>query len=126
MIHSLVALKNEVAIIAKAAEDSAVSFIPFSQEELVLIMAPSHPLAKKDAVSVRELAGEPIIMKEAGSGTRLKVNRLFEQHGCTLNILMETSNAEFIKQLVQQGERPCFSCIARINGLIASSSALLH
>ena len=104
MIQSLGKLKNEVAVIARAAEDPAVSFIPFSQEELVLILAPSHPLAKKDAVSVRELAGEPIIMKEVGSGTRLKVNRLFERHGCTPDILMETSNAEFIKQLVRQGE----------------------
>lgn len=104
MIRSLGKLKNEVAVIARAAEDPAITFIPLSQEELVLILAPSHPLAKKDAVSVRELAGEPIIMKEVGSGTRRKVNRLFERYGCTLNILMETSNAEFIKQLVQQGE----------------------
>jgi len=104
MTHSLVGLKNEVVVIAMAAENPAVTFIPLSHEKLVLIMAPSHPLANKAAVSVRELAGEPIIMKEAGSGTRLKVNGLFERYGCDLNILMETSNAEFIKQLVQQGE----------------------
>jgi len=104
MTQSLVGLKNEVVVIAMAAENPAVTFIPLSHEKLVLIMAPSHPLANKAAVSVRELAGEPIIMKEAGSGTRLKVNGLFERYGCDLNILMETSNAEFIKQLVQQGE----------------------
>jgi len=108
MIGSLSGLKNEVAVIARVAEDPAVTFIPLSHEELVLILAPSHPLAQKDAVSVKELAEEPIIMKEAGSGTRLKVNGLFERHGCTLNILMETSNAEFIKQLVQQGEGVSF------------------
>jgi len=104
MIHSLLDLKNEVAIIARAAEDPAISFIPFSQEELVVILAPSHPLARKDAVSVRELAREPIIMKEVGSGTRRKVNALFERYGYSPNILMETGNAEFIKQLVHQGE----------------------
>jgi DNA-binding transcriptional LysR family regulator len=104
MIHSLVDLKNEVAVIARAVEDATVSFIPFSQEELVVILPPSHPLAQKRAVSVRELAREPIIMKEVGSGTRRKVNTLFERHGCVPNILMETSNAEFIKQLVQRGE----------------------
>ena len=104
MTQSLVGLKNEVVVIAMAAENPAVTFIPLSHEKLVLIMAPSHPLANKAAVSVRELAGEPIIMKEAGSGTRLKVNGLFERYGCDLNSLMETSNAEFIKQLVQQGE----------------------
>ena len=104
MIHSLLDLKNEVAVIARAVEDPAVSFTPFSQEELVVILPPSHPLAQKAVVSVRDLAREPIIMKEVGSGTRRKVNALFKRYECTPNILMETSNAEFIKQLVHRGE----------------------
>lgn len=108
MIHSLLALKNEVAVIAMAEETPGVRFIPFSQEELLLILAPDHPLASRNAVSVKELTGEPIIMKEAGSGTRRKVNMLFSSHRCAPNILMETSNAEFIKELVHRGEGVSF------------------
>jgi DNA-binding transcriptional LysR family regulator len=47
-------------------------------------------------------------MKENGSGTRKLVEELFEMEGCTPNILMETSNTEFIKQLVQRGEGVSF------------------
>ena len=47
---------------------------------------------------------DPMIMKEAGSGTRKRVNDLFSEKGLTPNVLMETSNTEFIKQLVQRGE----------------------
>ena len=104
MIYSLVDLRNELAVIAKVGDHPNVCFIPFSQEEIVLILAPDHPLATKTTVSVKELEEEPIIMKEAGSGTRLLVNKLFEASGLTPNILMETSNTEFIKQLVQRGE----------------------
>lgn len=104
MINSLLELKNEVAVIAKATENPAVTFIPFSQEELVIIVSTDHPLAAKKSVSSQELAKEPIIMKETGSGTRKRVNLFFEQHHCIPNILMETSNNEFIKQLVQKGE----------------------
>jgi len=43
-------------------------------------------------------------MKETGSGTRKLINELFAQSNCTPNVLMETSNAEFIKQLVQRGD----------------------
>jgi DNA-binding transcriptional LysR family regulator len=43
-------------------------------------------------------------MKERGSGTRKLVNELFSKKGLTPNILMETSNTEFIKQLVQRGD----------------------
>lgn len=104
MIHSLLDFKNEVAIIAKAEENPDVRFIPFSEEELVVILAPDHPLAAEKTVSIRDLAREPVIMKEAGSGTRRLVNELFARNDCAPNILMDTSNTEFIKQLVQRGE----------------------
>jgi DNA-binding transcriptional LysR family regulator len=108
MIHSLVELRNEVAVIANAEDNPDVCFIPFSREELVVILAPDHHLAHKKDVSFNELAEEPIIMKEVGSGTRRLVNGLFARNDCTPNILMETSNTEFIKQLVQRGEGVSF------------------
>jgi DNA-binding transcriptional LysR family regulator len=54
------------------------------------------------------LAEEPIILKERGSGTRKLVNELFDDNGITPEILMETSNEEFIKQLVQRGDGVSF------------------
>jgi DNA-binding transcriptional LysR family regulator len=108
MIHSLLALKNEIAIIARVEEGPGIHFAPFSQEELVFIVAPDHPLARKKAIAFEELADEPIIMKEAGSGTRKLVNGLFAQKGLVPDVLMETSNAEFIKDVVQRKEGVAF------------------
>jgi DNA-binding transcriptional LysR family regulator len=104
IIHSLANLKNEVAVIAKVEDDPIVTFLPFKRDELVLIVGPTHNLAKRKSVSVEELAGHPMIMKEMGSGTRKRVNELFSARGLAPNVLMETSNTEFIKQLVQRGE----------------------
>lgn len=104
MTLSLLEIKNEVAVIAKAVDHPDVHFIPFSQEELVFILSPEHPLAVKKTVSLKDLKNEPIIMKEIGSGTRKLVNGLFEKSGIIPSILMETSNTEFIKQLVQRGD----------------------
>lgn len=104
MIYSLLDLRNEVAVIARAEDNPRISFIPFSHEELVLITGPDHRLARKRSVSVGDLEEEPIIMKEKGSGTRKLVNELFGKNGLSPNILMETSNTEFIKQLVQRGD----------------------
>jgi DNA-binding transcriptional LysR family regulator len=108
MIRSLVDLKNEVALISKAEDNANIRFIPFSHEELVLITAPDHRLAQRKSVLVRDLGEEPVIMKERGSGTRKVVNALFAKKGLTPNILMETSNTEFIKQLVQRGDGVSF------------------
>ena len=104
MTHSLLDFKIEVAVIAKAEDNPGVNFFPFSREEMAVILPRSHPLAKKKAVTFRDLATVPFIMKEKGSGTRKLVEELFGAEQCTPDILMETSNTEFIKQLVQRGE----------------------
>jgi len=104
IIHSLLDFKNELAVIAKVEDNPDVCFIPFSHEELILILAPGHPLAGKRCIALAELAEEPIIIKERGSGTRKLVNALFDDNGISPEILMETSNTEFIKQLVQRGD----------------------
>jgi len=104
ILRSLLDLKNEVAVIAKVEEDPNITFLPFKRDLLILILAPTHSLARKKSVSVEELLHEPMIMKEIGSGTRKQVNELFIKKNLTPNVLMETSNTEFIKQLVQRGE----------------------
>ena len=108
MIYSLVDFKIDVAIIAKAVDHADVNFFPFSREEMALIVAPDYHLCEKKKISFKELAKEPFIMKETGSGTRKLVEDLFAKANCAPNILMETSNTEFIKQLVNRGEGVSF------------------
>jgi DNA-binding transcriptional LysR family regulator len=108
MIRSLLDFKIEVAVIARAEDDPEVYFFPFSQEEMVVIVATDHRLSRKKAITFKDLSAEPFIMKEKGSGTRKLVEELFEAEQCTPDILMETSNTEFIKQLVQRGEGVSF------------------
>lgn len=108
MIYSLLDFKIEVAVIAKPEDSPGVDFFPFSREEMALILSRNHPLTKKKAVAFSDLATVPFIMKEKGSGTRKLVEELFEAEQCTPDILMETSNTEFIKQLVQRGEGVSF------------------
>jgi DNA-binding transcriptional LysR family regulator len=103
-INSLLSMGNEVAIIAKVDENPRICFTPFSWDELVVILAPSHHLAQKKMVAFRELAREPVIMKEVGSGTRKLVDELFSKNDCEPKILMEMTSADFIKKLVQRGE----------------------
>jgi len=127
MIHSLLSFRNEVAIVAMAQDHPDVSFTPFRQEELLLILSPGHPLAGKNEVSFRDLANEPIIMKESGSGTRKVINEIFARYNFSPNILMETSNTGFIKQLVQRGDGISFlvreSVIAELReGKLATAS----
>ncbi len=104
MILDLLEFRNDVAIMSKVVARDEVSYTPFRREELVLILPPSHPLAGLETIAFKQIAKEPIIMKELGSGTRQEVNALFEVNECSPNILMESGNIELIKQLVMQGQ----------------------
>ncbi len=104
MILDLLEFRNDVAIMSKVVARDEVSYTPFRREELVLILPPSHSLAGLETIAFKQIAKEPIIMKELGSGTRQEVNALFEANECSPNILMESGNIELIKQLVMQGQ----------------------
>ncbi|MGD8990018.1 MAG: LysR family transcriptional regulator [Desulfobacterales bacterium] len=104
IIQSLIELKNEVVIIARVDDHPNIAYIPFSREELVLILSPHHRRASQRRISFEQIAKEPIIMKDSGSGTRRLVDDLFLNYGLTPNVLMETGDAEIIKLLVQHGE----------------------
>ncbi|MBW2077342.1 MAG: LysR family transcriptional regulator [Deltaproteobacteria bacterium] len=108
MTNSLLEFSNELAIIAKIEDNADICFLPFSHEELIVVLPPHHTLAHKKAVSISELAEEPVIMKEKGSGTRKLVGDLFRREDLIPDILMETSNTEFIKELVQRGDGIAF------------------
>jgi DNA-binding transcriptional LysR family regulator len=108
MIHSLLDFKIEVAVIARVEDNPEVHFFPFSREEMIVIVSSDHLLNRKKTIIFKDLSTEPFIMKEKGSGTRKLVEELFEAEQCTPDILMETSNTEFIKQLVQRGEGVSF------------------
>ncbi|MGD2024325.1 MAG: LysR family transcriptional regulator, partial [Desulfobacterales bacterium] len=96
MIHSLLNFKIEVAVIARTEDNPEVNFFPFSQEEMAVIVSTDHHLGRQKAITFKDLSAEPFIMKEKGSGTRKLVEELFEAERCTPDILMETSNTEFI------------------------------
>jgi DNA-binding transcriptional LysR family regulator len=57
-------------------------------------------------------------MKEDGSGTRKLVEELFARDASTPNALMETSNTEFIKQLVMRGDGVSFLVKATVEAEI--------
>lgn len=45
------------------------------EDEIVIVVAPTHPWARRTSVSPRELAATPLVGREAGSGTRLTLER---------------------------------------------------
>lgn len=75
----------------------------FADNDLVVIAAPDHPFAIRDHITLAELAEEPFLIREPGSGTRMTLERHLLNYGITLNIAMELGNNSAIKQAVAAG-----------------------
>ncbi len=93
----------EIGIVTFKPNDPAIKSVPLAADEIALIVAPTHPLAAKQTVSVRELGAEAFIAHNVPSPYREKVIRTFEKNRTPLNISMEMPTIESIKRLVEQG-----------------------
>ena len=75
-------------------------------DELVMICTPGYRLARSQTVTAAQIAGEPYISRESGSGTRQFADNYFRESGVApedLNIVMELGSPEAIKGVVETG-----------------------
>jgi DNA-binding transcriptional LysR family regulator len=70
---------------------------------LVVFARSDHPLASQKNLTFARLAEEPFLMREAGSGTRTLILKLFGQHGLTPKIRMELNTDEAIRESILAG-----------------------
>ena len=73
------------------------------REELVVVTAPRHPLAKQHLIDVRSLARYPLVLFESGSNTRRVIDQFFLEQNIPMNVAMETESVEIIKAMVASG-----------------------
>ena len=75
-------------------------------DELRVVCAPTHPLAKLDAVAPKALTEHAYISREPGSGTREVIDHYLEKSGMppeSLQTVMELGSPEALKGLVATG-----------------------
>ncbi len=96
--------EDDLYIIGQPPEDSdSLKNYPFAENPLVVMAARDHPLTKESNISIERLAQEPLISREAGSGIRASMMKLFDSRGLTPNIRMEIGSNEGIKHSVVGG-----------------------
>ncbi len=75
-------------------------------DELQVVCAPSHPLARHQSLALQALIEHPYISRELGSGTREVIDHHLQKAGLaseSLQVIMEASSPEALKGLVATG-----------------------
>lgn len=93
----------DIGIVEGIIESSELLTMPVCEDELVVVCAAAHPLAKEKAVTLDMLAGQEYISRESGSVERNQLEKLFEEHGLKLQRTFCSTNTEAIKNAVIRG-----------------------
>ncbi len=75
----------------------------FLDNPLVAIAAEDHPLARRSSLTLQDIASEPFLMRESGSGTRHAIEQYLQQQGQGLNVKMTVESNEAIRHSVMAG-----------------------
>ncbi len=96
----------DIALVEGDVKRQKLAVEKLISDEMVLIMSPLHPLAKRSTVSILEVAKEPFVIREEGSGTRQMIEKFLIRHGIqpqNLKIEFIMGSMESIKGAVEEG-----------------------
>ncbi|MFQ5808621.1 MAG: LysR substrate-binding domain-containing protein, partial [Armatimonadota bacterium] len=107
--HTQAALKRVVdndvdfGVTGESENPPELEAVPYVDDELLLIVAPQHPLAEKSRVAVRDLKRYSFICRERGSGTREVIERALANKCPDRRVAMEFGSVDAVKQAVMAG-----------------------
>jgi len=103
LLERLARNDDDLYVFANPPAGQEVVCQPILPNPMVLFAHAAHPLARRKRIPFADLAGEPFLMREPGSGTRGVACEVFAQHGIEPRVRMELSTNEAIKQAILAG-----------------------
>jgi DNA-binding transcriptional LysR family regulator len=104
--HGVAAHSLDIGLIEAPSHLPSLSTEECCEDELQVVCAPGHPLAKLKSVAPKQLLQHPYISREPGSGTREVTDSYFHSAGISpeeVNTVMELGSPDAIKGVVETG-----------------------
>lgn len=93
----------ELGVVTYRPAQPGLTIVPIASDDIVLLVAPSHRLAGRERVTIRELGREVFLAHNVRSPHRDRVVKAFERHRTPLQIVMELPTLDAIHRLVAAG-----------------------
>lgn len=106
VLHQVEQGHVHLGLVGGRKDNPHLEFRPIASDQLLLIVAPNHPWADRKRVTLAQLAKQPLILREAGSGSRWCLEQALAKVGKSLTDLhvgMELGSNEAIKEAVSRG-----------------------
>lgn len=106
VLEKLLAEQVEVGVVGGCFAEEGLEFTPFAKDELALIAPAGHRWARIPAIDRVELLGEPVVLRETGSGTGKATAQALREAGIdlgTLRVAAHLGSNEAVKRAVMAG-----------------------
>lgn len=106
VLDELRELRSDIGFVGTRAPGRRFRYEPVTEDEIVLAVPREHRFAERGSVPLAELAGEPFIEREEGSGTLATVRAVAAAQGLELppyHIVMVLGTSEAIVTAVERG-----------------------
>ena len=103
MVQRLLDYEADVGVLAHVEDDPRIFAMPYSRHPVVVFVHTRHRFARRRSVRIEELQGEPMVMREVGSTTRLAFEAALASAGVTIEPVMEIGSREAVWLAVARG-----------------------
>src|SRR5262245_28953571 len=106
VLHAVEHGDVHLGLVGGKSDNPNLEFRCFACDTLTLVVRARHPWAKRKHVALAEVRSEPLILREAGSGSRRCLEEALAVAGKSLrdfNIALELGSNEAIKEAVLRG-----------------------
>jgi len=93
----------DVAVMEWWDDRPGFSATPWLREPMVVIVAPSHPWARRRSVTKALLLDQPMIGGEPGTGTGTLLSKAFGRNAGRLRVAMQLGSTAAVKEAVKAG-----------------------
>ncbi len=104
VVQQILSREMDVGMAGADVDIEGLSSFPYVEDEVIIVASPTHPLTRdRRWVSLKDVANQPLIMREAGSATRNAATDFFKDHKMDINVAMELGSNEAVKRAAAAG-----------------------
>ena len=106
ILEKLAREEIELGVVGSRFDEEGFEFAPLGRDEISLVVNRRHPWNGRKSVELAELEGEPLVLREPGSGTGRTVNEALAKAGLppqTLKVTAHLGSNEAVKHAVASG-----------------------
>lgn len=103
VLDALLHYQADVAVVADLEPDARLETILCAENRLVVFVPRQHPWARRRAIRLADLEGQPMVLRELGSMTRRLFERATTKAKVNPRVVMEIESREAVREAVATG-----------------------